>query len=66
MDPGEESLTLLNKIWLKLQHLPNANPIELGAFFILLTFILLVSGLMVFTCVSCCCCRKERTKGSNI
>lgn len=66
MDPGEETLNLLNKIWLKLQQLPNANPIELGAFFVMLIFILLVSGLMIFTCVTCCCCRNKRTKSSNI
>lgn len=39
MDAKDETLNLLNKIWVKLQGLPNANPIELGAFFILLTFI---------------------------
>lgn len=39
MDPGEEALSLLNKIWEKLQGLPDATPVELGAFFILLTFI---------------------------
>lgn len=39
MDAKEQTLTLLNKLWVKLQGLPDANPIELGAFFILLTFI---------------------------
>lgn len=39
MDAGEEALSLLNKIWEKLQGLPDATPVELGAFFILLTFI---------------------------
>lgn len=39
MDAREETLTILNRIWVKLQGLPNANPIELGGFFILLTFI---------------------------
>lgn len=39
MDAREETLNLLSKIWVKLQGLPNANPIDLGAFFILLTFI---------------------------
>lgn len=38
MDAREETLDLLNKIWVKLQGLPNANPIELGAFCVLLTF----------------------------
>lgn len=39
MDPKEETLNLLNRIWVKLQSLPKANPIEVGAFSILLTFI---------------------------
>lgn len=39
MDAKEEALSLLNKMWFKLQNLPNANPVDLGAFFIILTFI---------------------------
>lgn len=39
MDAKEEALSLLNKMWVKLQNLPNANPVDLGAFFIILTFI---------------------------
>lgn len=39
MDPTEETLSLLNKLWAKLHGLPNATPVELGAFFVLLTFI---------------------------
>lgn len=39
MDPAEETLNLLSRIWVKLQGLPNANPIDLGAFFVVLTFI---------------------------
>lgn len=39
MDAREETLGLLSKIWFKLQSLPDASPVELGAFFVLLTFI---------------------------
>lgn len=39
MDAREQTLNILGRIWVKLQGLPNANPIELGAFFVLLTFI---------------------------
>lgn len=39
MDARQETLDLLNKIWVKLQGLPNATAVELGAFFVLLTFI---------------------------
>lgn len=38
MDAKEEALGLLNKIWVKLHNLPNSNPVDLGAFFIILTF----------------------------
>lgn len=38
MDAREETLSLLNKMWAKLQNLPSANPMDLGAFFIILTF----------------------------
>lgn len=39
MDAREEALGVLSKIWQKLQALPHADPVELGAFFIILTFI---------------------------
>lgn len=38
MDAKEEALSLANKIWVKLQNLADANPVDLGAFFIILTF----------------------------
>lgn len=39
MDAREETLTHLNRIWTKLQNLPNAHPVEQAAFCVLLTFI---------------------------
>lgn len=39
MDPKNATLTLLNRIWVKLQGLPTANEIEVAGFFILLIFI---------------------------
>lgn len=70
MDAREETLNILNRIWVKLQGLPSANPVELGAFFVILTFILVVVLFMVLTCVNycccCCCCRKTAKKGSTI
>lgn len=69
MDAKEETLNLLSRVWDKLQGLPNANPIELGAFFIILTFILMVLLMIVLTCVNCCCCcccRKIKLKGPSI
>ncbi|XP_036946213.1 small integral membrane protein 5 [Acanthopagrus latus] len=65
MDPKEEALELLNRVWYKLQNLPNATPIDLGAFFVILTFILVVVLMSVLTCVTCCC-HKTRMKKSDI
>uniref|UniRef100_A0A8C5ESZ0 Small integral membrane protein 5 n=1 Tax=Gouania willdenowi TaxID=441366 RepID=A0A8C5ESZ0_GOUWI len=57
MDTKEEMQKMLNMIWVKLQGLPNADPVELGAFLILLTFILVALLMFLLTCVcGCCCC----------
>uniref|UniRef100_A0A8C7DY12 Uncharacterized protein n=1 Tax=Oncorhynchus kisutch TaxID=8019 RepID=A0A8C7DY12_ONCKI len=32
-------LHILNKVWTKLQNLPQANSLELGAFFIIILFV---------------------------
>lgn len=39
MEVREEVVDILEKVWTKLQGLPQANPLELGAFFILILFI---------------------------
>uniref|UniRef100_A0A8C7SPF0 Uncharacterized protein n=1 Tax=Oncorhynchus mykiss TaxID=8022 RepID=A0A8C7SPF0_ONCMY len=39
MDAREEMLTLLQKLWAKLQGLPTASPLEMGAFAVLVLFI---------------------------
>lgn len=39
MDATEEAISFMNKIWVKLHGLPNATPVDLAAFFIILTFI---------------------------
>lgn len=39
MDAREEMLTLLQKLWAKLQDLPTASPLEMGAFAVLVIFI---------------------------
>ncbi|KAK5914279.1 hypothetical protein CgunFtcFv8_008733 [Champsocephalus gunnari] len=66
MDAREETLSILNNIWVKLQGLPNATPIELGAFFVILTFILVFILMAALTCATCCCCccRKTKIRGS--
>ena len=39
MEAREQTLSLLNTLWSKLEGLPNADSLELGAFFIILAFI---------------------------
>jgi hypothetical protein len=39
MEVREEVLDILNKVWSKLQNLPQANSLELGAFFIIILFV---------------------------
>lgn len=39
MDTSEELLTVMNKMWTKLQNLPQASSLELGAFFVLILFV---------------------------
>lgn len=39
MEVQEEVLDILQKVWIKLQSLPQATPLELGAFFVLLLFV---------------------------
>lgn len=39
MEVREEVLDILNKVWTKLQNLPQANSLELGAFFIIILFV---------------------------
>ena len=38
-DVKEEVLDILQKVWIKLQGLPEASPLELGAFFVLILFV---------------------------
>lgn len=39
MEVREEVLDILHRVWAKLQGLPEANSLEIGAFFILLLFV---------------------------
>lgn len=39
MEVKEEVLDILQKVWTKLQGLPQASPLELGAFFVLILFV---------------------------
>lgn len=39
MEVKEEVLDILQKVWTKLQGLPQASALELGAFFVLILFV---------------------------
>lgn len=38
MEVKEEMLDIVHKVWTKLQNLPQASPLELGAFSVLVLF----------------------------
>ncbi|KAJ8264144.1 hypothetical protein GJAV_G00145740 [Gymnothorax javanicus] len=72
MDAREEALDLLHKVWAKLQGLSDANPMDLGAFLILILFVVTFLLLMVVSCIHCCgccnCCNcgKQKYQASQI
>uniref|UniRef100_A0A665VEN7 Small integral membrane protein 5 n=1 Tax=Echeneis naucrates TaxID=173247 RepID=A0A665VEN7_ECHNA len=61
-----EVLSVLDKLWAKLQGLPQASPLELGAFFVLILFFATFIFLIVLSCVHCCCCAKPKYQASRV
>ncbi|MED6257770.1 hypothetical protein ATANTOWER_031095 [Ataeniobius toweri] len=66
MEVKEELLNIFHQIWTKLQGLPHAGPLELGAFSILLLFVGTVLFMILLTCIHCCCCGKPKYQGSRV
>ncbi|KAF4092690.1 hypothetical protein AMELA_G00023570 [Ameiurus melas] len=67
MDAKQEVLDILQKIWTKLQTLPEANSIDIGGFLILLLFVLTFLALVVFACAQCCCsCGQKPRKNDSV
>uniref|UniRef100_A0A3B4WI10 Small integral membrane protein 5 n=1 Tax=Seriola lalandi dorsalis TaxID=1841481 RepID=A0A3B4WI10_SERLL len=66
MDVREELLSVLDKLWTKLQGLPQASPLELGAFFVLILFVATFFFLVILSCVHCCCCPKTKYQASRV
>ncbi|KAL2101837.1 hypothetical protein ACEWY4_003598 [Coilia grayii] len=54
MEVKEEVLDILQRVWAKLQGLPEANSLEIGAFFILILFVATFLMLIVLSCIHCC------------
>ncbi|XP_007429493.1 small integral membrane protein 5 [Python bivittatus] len=42
------------KLWLKLQRLPKAEPLEIVCFFIIVLFIATMLSMMIIACSFCC------------
>ncbi|XP_061472169.1 small integral membrane protein 5 [Rhineura floridana] len=57
-DFQNELYTIGNKLWLKLQRLPTAEPVEILFFFVIILFIATILLMMIiagsFCCVRCC------------
>ncbi|KAG5280355.1 hypothetical protein AALO_G00088180 [Alosa alosa] len=66
MEVKEEVLDILHRVWAKLQGLPEANSLEIGAFFILLLFVATFLMLIVLSCIHCCCCGKPKYQAARI
>ncbi|KAF7650664.1 hypothetical protein LDENG_00122510 [Lucifuga dentata] len=66
MEVREEVLDILDKVWTKLQGLPQANPLELGAFFVLILFVATFLFMIVLSCTHCCCFGRPKHQRSGV
>ncbi|XP_045923924.1 small integral membrane protein 5 [Micropterus dolomieu] len=66
MELKQEVMDILEKVWTKLQGLPQASPLELGAFFVLLLFVATVLFMVMLSCIHCCCCGKPKYQASRV
>uniref|UniRef100_A0AAY4CUG8 Small integral membrane protein 5 n=1 Tax=Denticeps clupeoides TaxID=299321 RepID=A0AAY4CUG8_9TELE len=62
----QELMDILEKVWTKLQGLPEANSLELGAFFILILFIFTFVLMIVLSCFHGCCCGNPKYQASRV
>ncbi|XP_062979296.1 small integral membrane protein 5 [Elgaria multicarinata webbii] len=53
-DFQKELYNIIEKLWLKLQRLPKAEPLEIVSFFVIVLFIVTILSMMIIAC-SCCC-----------
>ncbi|KAM7382132.1 hypothetical protein PAMA_012818 [Pampus argenteus] len=66
MEVKEEVMDILQKVWTKLQGLPQASPLELGAFFVLILFVVTFLFMIMLSCFHCCCCVKPKYQASRV
>uniref|UniRef100_A0A8C8DCP5 Small integral membrane protein 5 n=1 Tax=Oryzias sinensis TaxID=183150 RepID=A0A8C8DCP5_9TELE len=62
----QEFQNLLEKVWMKLQGLGQASPLELGAFVILVLFVATFLFMILLCCIHCCCCGKPKYQASRV
>uniref|UniRef100_A0A3B4BDU4 Small integral membrane protein 5 n=1 Tax=Periophthalmus magnuspinnatus TaxID=409849 RepID=A0A3B4BDU4_9GOBI len=57
---AQEMLDIFQRIWAKLQGLPRAGALEIGAFTVLLLFLATFILMVVISCTSCCSAKAKR------
>ncbi|KAK9530785.1 hypothetical protein VZT92_012267 [Zoarces viviparus] len=62
----EELLDILQKVWIKLQGLPQASYLELGAFLVIVLFVATFLFLIVLSCAQCFCCGKLKQPATRV
>ncbi|KAK1163863.1 small integral membrane protein 5-like [Acipenser oxyrinchus oxyrinchus] len=62
----EEMQKIADQVLTKLQGLPEADPLEIGAFTILLIFIATVLIMFILACIHCCCCSGPQHRVSRV
>ncbi|XP_031147024.1 small integral membrane protein 5 [Sander lucioperca] len=62
----QEVLDILQKVLIKLQDLPHASPLELGAFLVLILFVATFLLLIMLSCFHCCCCGKSKYQATRV
>ncbi|XP_039892680.1 small integral membrane protein 5, partial [Simochromis diagramma] len=71
LTPAEVSMDqqlqdIFRRVWTKLQALPEATPVEVGAFAVLLLFIATVLFMILLSCIHCCCFTKPKHQPSRV
>ncbi|KAJ7987868.1 hypothetical protein DPEC_G00331020 [Dallia pectoralis] len=66
MEANQEVMDILNKVWSKLQNLPQASSLELGAFLIIILFVSTFLFMVMLSCIHCCCCGKLKYQVTRV
>ncbi|KAF6736769.1 Small integral membrane protein 5 [Oryzias melastigma] len=66
MEAKQEFQNLIEKLWMKLQGLGQASPLEVGAFAVLVLFVATFLFMILLCCIHCCCCGKPKYQASRV